>query len=455
LKWITTETAPLLIDLYELTMAETYFRGELDHPATFELFVRELGPHRNFLVSAGLEDALEFLLEMRFDAEALAFLGELGRFSPEFLEYLGTVRFEGDVWAVPEGTLVFGQEPIIRITAPLIQAQIVETFLLNAVGLQTLIASKAARVHIATGDRKFVDFGARRSHGADAALKGARAAYLAGAAATSLVAAGYHYGVPLTGTMAHSYVLAHDDERAAFEAFARAFPDDAVLLIDTYDTVAGARVVAEVAPRLRADGIEVSGVRLDSGDLATLSSQVRAILDAAGLENVQIVASGGLDENKIAALLAGGAPIDGFGVGSSMMTSSDDPGLDIVYKLVQDQDGALMKTSVGKANYPGIKQVFRSDTGDVVGLADEVQDGRALLEQQVAGGVRIEPPRDIHDVRAGVVASIDRLPATVRRIDGPADPPWRVEISAQLQALTEEVKDGQRPTADGQRPEHG
>jgi nicotinate phosphoribosyltransferase len=438
-KWITGDSAPLLIDLYELTMAEAYMQGGLDHPATFELFVRDLGPHRNFLVAAGLEDTLEFLLQMRFDAEAIGFLRSLGRFSTEFLEHLGTLRFEGDVWAVPEGTLVFGQEPMIRVTAPLIQAQIVETFLLNAIGLQTLIASKAARVHIATGDRTFVDFGARRSHGADAALKGARAAYLAGAAATSLVAAGYHYGVPLTGTMAHSYVLAHDDERSAFEAFAHHFPDDAVLLIDTYDTVEGARIAADVATRLRADGIEISGVRLDSGDLATLSRQVRSILDAAGLETVQIIASGGLDENKIAALLSGGAPIDGFGVGSSMMTSSDDPGLDIVYKLVQDQDGALMKTSIGKANYPGVKQVFRSESGDTVGLADEDHNGRPLLEQQVAGGVRIKPPRDLHEIRAEVVESIDGLPAAVRRIDGPAEPAWRVEISPRLQALTAEV----------------
>lgn len=440
MKWITTETAPLLIDLYELTMAETYLRGDLDHPATFELFVRELGPHRNFLVAAGLEDALEFLEEMRFDEEAIAFLGSLGRFSSEFLKHLGTARFEGDVWAVPEGTLVFGQEPILRVTAPLIQAQIVETFLLNAVGLQTLIASKAARVHIATGERKFVDFGARRSHGADSALKGARAAYLAGAAATSLVAAGYHYGVPLTGTMAHSYVLAHDDEQTAFEAFARAFPDDAVLLIDTYDTVEGARIVAKVAPRLRADGIEISGVRLDSGDLGALSREVRAILDAAGLQGVQILASGGLDEFRIEALLSGGAPIDGFGVGSSMMTSSDDPGLDVVYKLVHDQDGALMKTSLGKANYPGVKQVFRSDRGDVIGLADEVLDGRPLLEPYLSGGMRTKPPGDLNAMRAAVIASIDGLPPEVRRIDGPADPPWKVEISLRLRALTDEVR---------------
>lgn len=439
MKWITAETAPLLIDLYELTMAETYLRGQLDHPATFELFVRELGPHRNFLVAAGLEEVLDFLEGMRFDERAISYLGSMGRFSDEFLDYLAAVRFEGDVWAVPEGTLVFGQEPMIRVTAPLIQAQIIETFLLNAIGLQTLIASKAARVHIAAGNRRFVDFGARRSHGADAALKGARAAYLAGAAATSLVAAGYHYGVPLTGTMAHSYVLAHDDERTAFEAFARAFPDDAVLLIDTYDTIAGARIAAEVAPRLRAEGIEVSGVRLDSGDLGALAIEVRQILDEAGLETVQIVASGGLDEFKVAALLAGGAPIDGFGVGGAMMTSADDPGLDVVYKLVQDQDGPVMKTSVGKVNYPGVKQVFRTATGDQLGLADEVLDGRPLLEQCMTGGERTRPPRDLREIRAAVMASLDALPPGERRLDGPADSPWPVMISPRLQTVTAEV----------------
>jgi nicotinate phosphoribosyltransferase len=255
--------------------------------------------------------------------------------------------------------------------------------------------------------------------------------------------------------MAHSYVLAHDDEQIAFEAFARAFPDDAVLLIDTYDTVEGARIVAKVAPRLQADGIEISGVRLDSGDLGTLSREVRTILDAAGLHGVQILASGGLDELRIEALLSGGAPIDGFGVGSSMMTSSDDPGLDVVYKLVHDQDGALMKTSTGKANYPGVKQVFRSDRGDVVGLADELLEGRPLLKPYLSGGVRTTPPGDLHAMRTEVIAAIDGLPPEVRRIDGPADPPWRVDISPKLQALTEEVQEGQRSTVNGQRPEGG
>jgi len=439
LKWITGRSAPLLTDLYELTMADAYLRDGLNAVATFELWVRDLALQRNFLVAAGLEDSLDFLEGLRFDTEAIAYLESLGRFSDEFLMFLGDLQFEGDICAVPEGTIVYGKEPIIRVTAPLIQAQILETFLLNAVGVQTLIASKAARVAIAAGDREFVDFGARRSHGADAALKGARAAYIAGAAATSLVAAGYHYGIPVTGTMAHSYVLAHGDERRAFEAFARAFPDDAVLLIDTFDTVEGARVVAELAPRLRADGIRLSAVRLDSGDLGALARQVRAVLDDAGLETIRILASGGLDEHRVAALLADGAPIDGFGVGTSMMTSSDAPSLDIVYKLVEDHDGPVMKTSTGKANLPGVKQVFHSPDRDVIALATESLEGQPLLEPVMKAGKRTRPAPDLAVVRSDTMAAISALPGPIRRLDGPAAPPWQVAVSDALQALVDRL----------------
>lgn len=435
MKWITGRSAPLLTDLYELTMADAYLRDGLDEEATFELWVRDLAPQRNFLVAAGIEETIDHLEALRFDAEAIAYLASLDRFSEEFLSHLGDLQFTGAVWAVPEGTIAYGKEPLMRVTAPIIQAQILETFLLNAVGVQTLIASKAARVAIAAGDRQFVDFGARRSHGADAALKGARAAYIAGAAATSLVAAGFHYGIPVTGTMAHSYILAHGDERRAFEAFARAFPNDAVMLIDTFDTIAGARIVAELAPILHADGIEVSGVRLDSGDLGALSKEVRQVLDDAGLESIRILASGGLDEHRVAALLAEGAPIDGFGVGTSMMTSSDAPSLDIIYKLVEDPDGPVMKTSTGKANLPGAKQVFRSDDGDVIALADEQHAGRPLLERVMSGGKRSRPAPTLSEVRDATTAAIASLPESIRRLDGPADPPWKVAISDRLQAL--------------------
>jgi nicotinate phosphoribosyltransferase len=439
LKWISGPSAALVTDLYEFTMADAYFREGMTQPATFELWVRHLAAERNFLLAAGLEDALDFLEALRFDDRAIAYLDSLDRFSSGFLDHLRNLRFEGDVWAVPEGTVVFAAEPIVRVTAPLIQAQILETFLLNAVGLQTLIASKAARVHIAAAGHDFVDFGARRSHGADAALKGARAAYIGGAAATSLVAAGFHYGIPVTGTMAHSYVLAHDDERAAFDAFARAFPSDAVLLIDTYDTVDGARIVAEIAPRLREEGITVSAVRLDSGDLAALAREVRQVFDSAGLEAIRIFVSGGLDEHRIAALLAAGAPIDGFGVGTSMMTSSDAPNLDVIYKLVEDSHGPVMKTSPGKANLPGIKQVFRKDDRDVIALEDEPIGGRPLLAQVAAGGRRIRTSPGLASIRDTAIAAIDALPAELRRLDGPATPPWRVERSTRLQRLADEL----------------
>ncbi|HSM01805.1 MAG TPA: nicotinate phosphoribosyltransferase [Acidimicrobiia bacterium] len=439
MKWITGRSAPLLTDLYELTMADAYLRDGMDGEATFELWVRDLAPERNFLVAAGIEEAIDHLGSLRFHADAIAYLASLDRFSQEFLAYLGDLRFTGDVWAVQEGTIAYGKEPLMRVTAPIIQAQILETFLLNAVGVQTLIASKAARVAIAAGDRQFVDFGARRSHGADAALKGARAAYIAGATATSLVAAGFHYGIPVTGTMAHSYILAHGDERRAFEAFARAFPNDAVMLIDTFDTVEGARIVAELAPILRADGIEVSAVRLDSGDLSALSKEVRKVLDDAGLESIRILASGGLDEHRVAALLADDAPIDGFGVGTSMMTSSDAPSLDIIYKLVEDPNGPVMKKSTGKANLPGIKQVFRSNDGDVIALADEEPSGLPLLAPAMSGGERSRPIPPLDEIREATTDSIAALPESIRRLDGPADPPWRVEISEGLQSLVDRL----------------
>jgi len=439
LKWITNQSAALVTDLYELTMAESYFREDMNRPATFELWVRDLAVERNFLVAAGLADALDFITEFHFDDDAIEYLATLGRFSTPFLDHLRGLKFEGDVWAMPEGTVVFAAEPIIRVTAPLIQAQIVETFLLNAIGLQTLVASKAARVHIAAAGRDIVDFGARRGHGADAALKGARAAYLAGASATSLVATGYHYGIPVTGTMAHSFVLAHGDERAAFEAFARSFPDHVVLLIDTYDTVAAAKIVADLAPRLGDEGITVSAVRLDSGDLGVLAGEVRQILDNAGLEDIQILASGALDEHRIAGLLAAGAPIDGFGVGTSMITSSDSPNLDIVYKLVDDWDGPVMKTSPGKANLPGVKQVFRRATGDVIALADEGLDGLPLLTQVVEQGRLIGVPRSLPEIREATIASIDALPPGLRRLDGPADSPWVVEVSPRLRRLADDL----------------
>jgi nicotinate phosphoribosyltransferase len=438
--WVDDHNASLVTDLYELTMAAAYHaEGMGDAPATFELWVRRLPPERRFLLAAGLDDALRYLESWRFDDASLDYLRSLGKFTDGFLDHLGGLRFQGQVWAVPEGTPVYDGEPLMRISAPLIQAQLQETFLLNTVGFQTMIASKAARVAIACGETVFIDFGARRSHAADAALKGARAAHIGGAAATSMVLAGREYGIPVTGTMAHSYVQAHPDEATAFEAFARTFPDDAVFLIDTYDTVRGARIAAEVAHRLAGDGITVSGVRLDSGDLADLAFEVREILDDAGLADVQIVASGGLDEHRIAEIVATGAPIDAFGVGTSMTTSEDDPNLDIVYKLVQDERGPQMKVSTGKRTLPGVKQVFRTDRGDTIALADEGLDGEPLLERVMTGGDRIIESLPVAQIRERAVAATDALPDEVRSLEPDEGTPWPVAVSDGLEALAASV----------------
>ncbi|HEX6568863.1 MAG TPA: nicotinate phosphoribosyltransferase, partial [Acidimicrobiales bacterium] len=291
----------LVTDLYELTMAAAYQADGLEHEASFELFVRDLPDERRFLVAAGLDDALAGLEAWRFDADDIAYLDGLGTFPPGFLDRLADLRFTGDVWAVPEGEAVFAGEPLVRVTGPLVEAQIVETWLLNRIASQTMLASKAARVALACGDRSFVDFSARRDHGVDAALAAARAAWMCGAAGTSLVAAGRRFGIPVSGTMAHSFVMSYDDEREAFRAYVRCFPKGAVLLIDTYDTVEGARRAADVAREMAADGHALAGVRLDSGDLAALAVEVRRVLDGAGLPGVHILASGDLDEHKVAA----------------------------------------------------------------------------------------------------------------------------------------------------------
>jgi nicotinate phosphoribosyltransferase len=438
--WVGDDSAAALVDLYEITMAAAYVAdGSAARPATFELSVRTLPEERNFLIAAGLDDALGYLERLRFTADALDYLRALGGFSEEFLAVLGSLRFEGEVWAVPEGSAVFGGEPLVRVTAPLLQAQIVETFLLNAVGFQTMIASKAARVTLAAGGRTFADFGARRSHAGDAALKGARACFIGGAAATSLVLAGMEYGIPVTGTMAHSYVLSHPDEYSAFATFARVFPDGAALLIDTFDTVAGARIAAQVAADLAPEGIDIRSVRLDSGDLGSLAREVRSILDDSGLTEVRILASGGLDERKIAALVEADAPIDGFGVGTAMTTSDDAPSLDVVYKLVEDDTGPRMKTSTGKVTLPGIKQVYRSErdgvlTGDVIALADEAGvTGVPLLERVMRDGRRAVPPEGPVAARSRALDTLDALPRDVRSLDQRADYP--VVISPGLDAL--------------------
>ncbi|HEX7437355.1 MAG TPA: nicotinate phosphoribosyltransferase, partial [Caldimonas sp.] len=395
----------LLTDLYQITMLQAYLEEGMAAPAVFELFVRKLPPQRNFLVAAGLEQVLQFLETLAFSKVELAWLRSQGGFSSKLLDHLRTLRFEGDVDAMPEGTVFFADEPLIRVTAPLPQAQLVESRLLNLAHFETLIASKAARMVLAAEGRRLVDFGMRRAHGAEAALLAARAAYLAGFDATATTEAGRRFGIPVSGTMAHSFVQAHASERAAFEAFARARPHRPTLLLDTYDTEAAAAKLIDLAPELARDGIAIGGVRIDSGDLAAHAKAVRGMLDAAGLQGVTIFASGNLDEHRIAALIAA-APIDGFGVGTALDTSSDAPAIDAVYKLQHYAGVARRKRSEGKATWPGVKQVVRRFDGagfiggDRVQLDAEPRDGEALLRPCMRGGRRVGAAPTLEESRA-------------------------------------------------------
>jgi nicotinate phosphoribosyltransferase len=447
--WVTDRNAALLTDLYELTMLQAYWSEGLLGPAVFSLFVRRLPAERNYLLACGLADALDYLERLRFPSEALDFLRGRPGFSPGFVDWLAGLRFTGDVWAVPEGTPVFADEPLLEIVAPLAEAQLPETFVMNQVHLQTLLASKAARVVAAAEGRPVVDFGLRRMHGTDAGLKGARAFHVAGVAATSNVLAGQVYGIPISGTMAHSYVQAHEAELASFEAFARLYPET-VLLVDTYDTLEGVRRVAAVAREL-GDAFRVTAVRLDSGDLAELARGARRILDDAGLSRVGIFASGSLDEHEVAGLLRAGAPIDGFGVGTRMGVSSDAPSLDMAYKLVEYAGRGRLKLSTGKRVRPGRKQVFRVEEDgvavrDVLASADEVLPGRALLVPVMQGGRRLPAgDTDLAAARERAARELARLPARIRALE-PADPCYPVEASPRLEERTRRTAEQVRGT---------
>jgi nicotinate phosphoribosyltransferase len=436
-------SAALLTDLYELTMLRAYVEAGMDEEAVFSLFVRRLPETRNYLLACGLDDALHFLETLSFDAEAIAYLDSLGAFPEPFLRFLEGFRFTGDVHAVPEGTPVFANEPLLEVTAPIAQAQLVESMIMNQIHLQTVLASKAARVVAAADGRTVVDFGMRRMHGVDAALKAARAFYIAGVDATSDVAAGQRYGVPVSGTMAHSYIEAHDDEYEAFRRFAAVYPDT-VLLVDTYDTLAGVRKVVALAREL-GPAFRVRAVRLDSGDLAELARGSRRILDEAGLRSVEIFASGSLDEHEIAAMLADGAPIDGFGVGTKMGVAEDAPSLDIAYKLVSYAGLGRMKLSTDKTTLPGPKQVFRLEEegearGDIIGARGEESPGRPLLRRVMAGGKRTAEGRDDLEVaRARAGDEMARLPSRFRGL-APADPPYGVRISERLAKRRDRVE---------------
>jgi nicotinate phosphoribosyltransferase len=427
----------LLTDLYELNMTQAYLEAGMTEPAVFEFFVRKLPERRGFLMAAGLEQVLGFLETARPGEAELDWLRESGRFSADLIDYLANFNFSGEVHAMPEGTVFFPDEPILRVTAPLPEAQLVETRVINLLHFQVLVASKAARMVLAAPGKALVDFGLRRAHGAEAGLLAARASYLAGFASTATTPAAWLFGIPISGTMA-----AHDDETESFARFARSRPDNVVLLLDTYDTERAAHRVVDLAPKLRAEGIEVAGVRLDSGDLAALARRVRRILDDGGLRDVKIVASGGIDEDALQVHRAEGAPIDGYGIGTSLTTSSDAPALDCAYKLQAYAGRARRKRSAGKATWPGAKQVFRrfgedgAMAGDLVTLEDDRQPGTALIRPVMRGGRRCAAP-SLGEIRETAGRALARLPGALRGLV--PETRYRVEISPALRALAERV----------------
>jgi nicotinate phosphoribosyltransferase len=439
----------LLIDQYELAMAASYLRRRMNEPAIFELFARRLPPNRHWLLAAGLGPTLRLVEALRFGDAELAYLSSLG-FADEFLDYLREFRFAGDVEALPEGTVCFANEPLLRVTAPRIEAQLLETLLLNQVNFQTMAATKAARVVLAAGGGEpgsgegVVDFSPRRDHGVDAAMKVARSAAVAGCGGTSNVAAAMRYGLRPVGTMAHSYVMSFRSEREAFRAFLVDHPADATLLVDTYDTLEGARNAIAAAQET---GVELAGVRLDSGDLATHSARVRTLLDEAGMESARIAASGDLEEGRIAELVAAGAPIDLWGVGTDLGTSRDSPVVNGVYKLVADRtpDGdwrGVFKSSEAKATLPGAKQVFRRFDGggemaaDVIARADEPLEGEPLLVPAMRNS-EVVLEESLEEIRARSSAQLAALPARLRDPLGGSEPrPYPVSYSDRLAAST-------------------
>lgn len=433
----------LCTDMYEVRMAASYLRRAMVGPATFSLFARRLPVDRGFLVAAGLAEVLDFLEGFRFDEDEIEYLRQAASLDARSLAALREMTFTGDVWAVPEGRLVFADEPLLEITAPIAQAQLVETAVLNVVTFGTTVASKAARSRLAAPDAELIDFAFRRTQGLGAAATVARCSAIAGFAATSNLAAARRYGLRASGTMAHSYVEAFTDERSAFRAFATDFPDNPVFLVDTYDTVAGVHAAAEIATELGLTGD--LGIRLDSGDLATLAARARQILDAAGLPQATIVASGGLDENALAVLVAQRAPIDAYGIGTKMGVSADGPSLDSAYKLVAYGDRPVMKLSTGKVTWPGAKQVYRpasAEEGDLLALREEPAPAgtRPLLEPVMLGGRRVEPSDPAGEIRRArdrCATELPWLPAAARRLTGPVPVP--VHTTTPLRTLAEQL----------------
>lgn len=438
----------LFTDYYELTMCAAYYDNNNFEPATFDLFIRRLPENRNYFLFAGLEEALQYLQSIKFTTKHLVYLKKQG-FQADFLDYLRNFRFTGEVWAVPEGTIVFPNEPLLRITAPIIEAQLIETFLLNTINLQTMIATKASRVVEAAQGKGVIEFGLRREPGIDAGVKVARSSYIAGCVGTSNVLAGLIFGIPVFGTMAHSFIMAYPREIDAFRAFSKTFPDKSTLLIDTYDDVSGAEKAAVVAKELAGEGFCLGGVRLDSGDLAVSSWKIREILDKHGLQGVKIFVSGDLDEYRVAELLEKNVPVDLFGVGTKMGTSADRPYLDGIYKLCETQnvDGsfsAIMKLSRDKNTLPGRKQVYRFQNRegffekDVIALVDEPSDGEAMLIKVVDRGELVYRLPSLEEIRGFAAKSLAQLPRKYRvLVDAPLYP---VELSLKLQNLIEVLK---------------
>jgi nicotinate phosphoribosyltransferase len=437
----------LLTDLYELTMAASYFKEGMFEPATFSMFIRRY-PTKNwaYFVNAGLDDALAFLQEFCFTDSDIDYLKSLRMFSDDFLDYLRALRFTGEVWAMKEGEIFFADEPVLEVTGPVIEAQLVETCLLNTIHLQSLICTKASRSVLAAPGKALVDFSLRRTHGRDAGLKVARASYIAGFKATSNVLAGYHYGIPVSGTMAHSFVTAFEEESDAFRAFVRAHPDNAILLIDTYDTISGAKKAAEIGIEMKERGQTLRGVRLDSGDMASLSKKVRRILDEADLKEALIFASSGFDEYKIQKVLSRGAKIDGFGVGTNFGVSDDAPSTDMAYKMVKYADRPVLKLSTNKLTLPDGKQVFRSYDRfgrfrrDTITLRDEtLPRAEPLLVKVMENGKRLFS-ESLDEARARCAESLRRLPKNVARIINPDH--YTVQESRELKKRMAAVRKG-------------
>jgi nicotinate phosphoribosyltransferase len=448
LGYLKPQNMSLFTDYYELTMCASYFDNKTFEPATFDLFIRRLPENRSYFLFAGLEEALLYLQNIKFTEEHLAYLKKQG-FRQDFLDYLRKFKFTGDVWAVPEGTVAFPNEPLIRVTAPIIEAQLVETFLLNTINLQTMIATKASRVVHAAKGKSVIEFGLRREQGIDAGMKVARSCHIAGCQGTSNVLAGMAFGIPVFGTMAHSFVMSYPKEIDAFRAFAKTFPDKSTLLIDTYDNMAGAEKAVTVAKELETKGFRLDGVRLDSGDLTENSRKIRKLLDKNNLEYVKIFASGDLDEFKITQLLNDGAKIDSFGVGTKMGTSADRPYLDVIYKLCETQtaDGnfsPIMKLSTDKITLPGRKQVYRFKNGDgtfkkdLIALTDEKVDADPLLIKVVDGGKLIYNLPTLEEIRVKAKENLAKLPAANKDLTNAAVYP--VELSQKLQNLIETTK---------------